>query len=141
MIRPRIEVEGMKELQSAIRKQQGKLPASIGEAHKEIGRFIIGKIPAGDPNAVGEGTGASVRPSATKREVMLLVGSGAAREKAATERNVPRAYPQWGRTEVQPFRSGRPHIVGVVEQYQDEIEQKFMDETVKALAPAFHDAE
>lgn len=130
MIRPHIEVEGLRELQSGIKRQQGKLPQSIGEAHKEIGRFIIGKLPSGNPNAVGAGASANVRPSATKREVLLRVGHGG--------RQV--SLNQWGKTPVQPFASGRPHIIGTVEQHQDEIEQKFLDETMKALSPAFFSA-
>ena len=126
-----IEVEGLKELQTAIKRQQGKLPASIGEAHKEIGRFVIGKLPAGNPHAVGAGSGADVRPSATKRDVVLRVGHGG-REASKY---------QWGKQAVQPFESGRPFIVGVIQDNQEAIEQKFMDETVKALSPAFFSAE
>lgn len=124
---PHIEIEGLKELQSAIKKAQGKLPASIGEAHKEVGRFVIGKLPQGNPNAVGSGSGATVRPSATKRDVVLRVGSGA---RGASKN-------QWGKVPVQPFVSGRPYIVGTVEKYRKEIEQKFMEEMMKALKPAF----
>ena len=140
MIRPHIEIDGLKELQTAIRHQQGKLPASIGAAHKEVGRFIIGKLPEGDPHAVGAGSGATVRPSASKRDVLLMVG-GKHRETLAASREVPSQFIQWGKTEVQPFRSGRPYIIGAVEEHQDEIEQKFIDEVTKALAPAFHDAD
>ena len=128
MIGAHIKVEGMKELQTAIRKAEGKLPKSLGEAHKEVGRFIIGKIPPGNPNAVGAGSGATVRPSASKRDVLLRVG-GAHR---LMHKN------QWGKGEVQPFESGRPYILGVVLENQEAIEQKFLDETMKALEPAFH---
>lgn len=128
---PHIEVEGLKELQSAIKKAQGKLPASIGEAHKEVGRFVIGKLPQGDPHAVGSGSGATVRPSATKRDVVLRVGSGA---RTASKN-------QWGKVPVQPFVSGRPYIVGTIKDNQDDIEQKFLEETLKAIGPAFFSAE
>lgn len=126
-----IEVEGLRELQAAIKRQQGQLPAALGQAHKDVGAFIIGKLPAGDPHAVGAGAGATVRPSATKREVLLRVGH---KDRVA-------ARNQWGKTIVQPFVPGRPYIVGAVEQHQDEIEQKFLDEMVKLLGPAFFEAE
>lgn len=122
-----IEIEGLKELQSAIKAAQGKLPASIGVAHKNVGAFIISKLPDGDPHAVGSGTGAFVRPSATKRDVVLRVGHGG-REASKN---------QWGKTPVQPFKRGRPFIVGTIEKHQREIEQKFLDEIMKALSPAF----
>ncbi len=131
MIQPHIEVEGLKELQAAIKRAQGKLPASIGEAHKEVGRFVIGKLPPGNPNAVGSGSGATVRPSATKREVILRVGSGA---RTASKN-------QWGKVPVQPFVSGRPYIVGTIKDNQDAIEQMFLDQIVKALEPAFYSVE
>lgn len=127
---PHIEVEGLKELQTAIKRSQGKLPASIGQAHKNVGSFIISKLPPGDPRAVGAGSGATVRPSATKRDVVLRVGHGG---RAASRF-------QWGKTAVQPFTSGRPYIVGTVERYRKEIEQKFIDEIMKALSPAFNSA-
>ena len=130
MIKPHIEVEGLKELQIAIKRGQGKLPASIGEAHKEVGRFIIGKLPPGDPHAVGAGASAQVRPSATKRDVVLRVGHGG--RQAAKN--------QWGKTPVQPFASGRPHIIGTVLENQEAIEEKFLDETLKAVGPAFFSA-
>lgn len=125
-----IEVEGLKELQTAIKRQQGKLPAAIGEAHKEIGQFIIGKLPEGDPHAVGMGSGATVRPSATKRDVVLRVGHGA-REGHK---------PQWGSKEVQPFESGRPYIVGAIQDNQEQIEEMFMKKYMDVLGPAFFKA-
>lgn len=135
-----IQVEGLRELQAAIKKQQGQLPAALGQAHKEIGAFVIGKLPPGDPHAVGTGAGATVRPSASKREVLLRAGSGARVDRAA-ERDVPMAYEQWGRRQVQPFARGRPYIVGAIEENQDEIEQMFLDQMVKVLGPAFFEAE
>lgn len=126
-----IEVEGLRELQAAIKRQQGRLPDALGQAHKDVGAFVIGRLPAADPHAVGTGTGATVRPSASKREVLLRVGHSG-REAS---RN------QWGKREVQPFAPGRPYIVGTIEQHQDEIEQRFLDEMVKVLGPAFFTAE
>jgi hypothetical protein len=127
MAGPHIVVEGLRELQAGIKKAEGKLPKSLGEAHKEVGRFIIGKLPAGDPHAVGAGSGASIRPSATKREVILRVGHGG----RTAHKN------QWGKREVQPFAAGRPYIVGTIEENQEAIEEKFLDETMKVLDDVF----
>ena len=140
MISPHIEVEGLRELQAAIRAQVGKLPDALGKAHKNVGAFIIGKLPAGNPNAVGAGTGATVRASATKREVLLMVGTNA-RTALAEKAGVGVAVEQWGRTEVQPFESGRPYILGTIEENEEAIGQFFLDEVTKALAPAFYSAE
>lgn len=122
-----IEVEGLRELQASIKQQLGKLPKEIGEAHKDVGNFVIGKIPEGDPHAVGAGTGARVRPSATKRDVLLRVG----------HTNRQAAWYQWGKQRVNPPAPGRPFIVGTIEKHQDEIEDYFLDATLKALDPAF----
>ncbi len=125
-----IEIEGLRELQQAIKRAQGRLPESIGQANRRVGNFIIQGLPPGDPHAVGARRGSQVRASATKREVLLRVGHGG-RESA---RN------QWGVQPVQPFRSGRPYIVGFIEAKQREIEDVFMAETMAALSPAFYDA-
>lgn len=126
-----IEVEGLNELQVAVKRQCGQLPKALGEAHKNVGRFVIGKLPEGDPHAVGAGSGAAVRPSATKRDVLLRVGHGG--RKAHKE--------QWGSVPVQPFQPIRPYIVGAIQDYEAEIEQTFLDEVTKALGPAFFSAE
>lgn len=122
-----IKVEGLREMQAALKKSQGKLPDSIGQAHKRVGQFVIAKLPPADPHAVGAGSGASVRPSATKREVLLRVGHS--KREAAKD--------QWGRKEVQPFAPGRPYIVGTVERYEDEIVEEFRKQVLEAVGPAF----
>jgi len=134
---PHLVVEGYEQLQRNIKQVEGKLPASIGEAHKEVGRFLISKIPQGSPNAVGAGTGAEIRASAKKRDLNIMVG-GAHRAKTAAERHVPTAYIQWGKKEQQPFKSGRPYILKYVKEYQDQIIEKFNDEIAKALDKAFY---
>lgn len=136
----RIQVEGLKEFQRDLKRQTGKLPKAIGEAHKNVGRFIVGKLPPGDPHAVGAGAGATVRPSATKREVLLMAGSAARVQRAEGRAAGVRAQ-QWGRREVRPFTKGRPYIVGVIEEYQEDILEEFLEQTVKALSPAFHSHE
>jgi len=128
---PHIKVEGLKELQADIKQRQGKLPTEIGQIHKEVGQFIIGKLPEGDPHAVGMGSGATVRPSATKRDVVLRVG-GAHREG--------KDYMQWGKAAVMPPVSGRPYIVGAIEDNQEQIEEMFMKKYMDVLGPAFFKA-
>jgi hypothetical protein len=124
-----IQIVGAREMQAALKKAEGKLPKALGEAHKEIGRFIIGKIGAGDPHAVGEGSGANVRPSATKRAVVLRVGHG----------KRSRHGDQWGRTPVQPFRSGRPYLIGALEENEQEIRNEYARQITKYLKPYFAD--
>ena len=127
---PHIEVEGLKEFQSDLKRQMGKLPAEIGQIHKEVGQFIIGKLPEGDPHAVGMGSGATVRPSATKRDVVLRVGGA--------HRDPGKDYMQWGKQVVQPFESGRPFIVGAIQDNQEQIEEMFMKKYMEVLGVAFH---
>ncbi len=126
MIKPHIEIEGLKEMQADLRKAQGKLPAALGQAHKNVGNFVISKLPPADPNAVGAGTGAMPRPSATKRDVVIRVGTGA-REAAKN---------QWGKTPVQPFVGGRPYIIGTVEANQNAIIWEFKKQLLEAVGPA-----
>jgi hypothetical protein len=133
MIRPHIQIDGLRELQRDLKASQGKLPKALGEAHKNVGRFVISKVPQGDPHAVGAGSGATIRPSATKRDVLLRVGYGAREHH----------FQQWGETRVMPFAPGphsRPHIVGTIEQNRGAIVEKFLDETMKALKSVFGNA-
>jgi hypothetical protein len=125
-----IEVEGLKELQRDIKQREGKLPAALGQAHKRVGAFVIGKLPEGNPNAVGAGSGADIRPSATKRDVIIRAGHAGREGKKD----------QWGKIPVQPFESGRPYIVGAIEENEDAISEMFLDELMDALSPAFYSA-
>lgn len=126
---PHIRVEGYRELQRAVSKAvDTELPKRIGGVHKEIGEFVISRL---QPKAVGAGAGASVRPSATRREVVLRVGGGHRSED-------PRIL-QWGKR--QTFPGGeppeRPNIVGIALRYQAEIEEMFLDGIDAALKPPF----
>lgn len=134
-----IRIEGLKEVQAALRNAENKLPKALGEAHKEIGQFIIGKLPQGSANAIGTGTGSVVRASATKRDVVLRVG-GAHRAAIAAKRHVGSRVPQWGKTEVQPFvgrRGNAPYIIGTMEDNRDEILEVFKQKYLKLFDPAF----
>jgi hypothetical protein len=95
-------------------------------------RFVIDHLePKPSPAAVGEGAGASIRPSATKREVILRVG-GSHRLHSPMQ--------QWGKKQVNPFhqpRNSRPFIQRTAEDREDELKEMLRDELTKALAPAF----
>lgn len=127
MARPRIDahiqVEGLRELQDGLRNAKGKLPTELGIAHRDVGKFIISRLPAGDPQAVGAGPGAKVRASSTKREVLLRVGY--------PQRGGRKA--QWGRELVQPFISGRPYIIQTVKVHEPEIVDYFMERVMQLV--------
>lgn len=132
-----IQVEGLKEFNRAVTAAKDKeLNRRIGQANKAIGQLVIDRLsPAPDPAAVGVGRGATVRPSATRREVLLRVG-GSHRPKPPLS--------VWGARRV--LRPGlqapdRPFIQGTAERHFDEIGQAWLDAMVDALAPAFAEAE
>lgn len=125
-----IQVEGLNELVAGIRRADPELAKRIGLVHREIGAMVISRLrPAPTPAAVGRGSGASVRPSSTAREVLLRVG-GSFRETRAQ---------QWGRRQQPPFQDTppRPYIVETARANQDEVEQMFLDGVERALKPPF----
>lgn len=128
----RIRVEGYKEFQRAVsRAVDTRLPKAIGEVHRDIGRYVISRLhPSPTSAAVGEGAGATVRPSATRREVVLRVG-GSHRSKRVQ---------QWGRRPIRLFQPAppRPHIIGTALAHQDHIERLLLEGISRALKPAFH---
>lgn len=103
-----------------------ELPGEIGKVHKEIGRMVISKL---RPPAVGAGAGASVRPSAAKREVLLRVGFGGRNRHAL----------QWGRRQVWPGGSApaRPDILGTAQDNEAEMIRMFEKGINRALVPPF----
>ena len=132
-----IEVEGLREFQRAVRKSTDReMPKRIGQAHKDVGRYVKRLVDSqARPEAVGAGSGATVRPSASKREVLLRVG-GKHRADFA-----PMA--QWGKKVVRPFRRApaRPYIRQIAERNRSRIEDRFLDAVADAVAPAFDDTE
>lgn len=125
----RIEVEGYKEFQAAARKARGELPKVLGQLHKDIGTFIISRL---HPPAVGSGAGARVRPSASKRDVLIRVGGG-------HRNNDPRKL-QWGKT--QEFDDDgrapeRPDILGTARKHQQRIEEMLLRGIEKNFKPPF----
>lgn len=129
-----VDWRSWKDLQRAIRKSADKdLPKRMGKANKKTGELVISKLqPQPTPRAVGRGRGAAVRPSASKREVLLRVGGahrGSHRE-------------QWGKNpdlSALPSPPPRPHIRQTVADHRDEIEQFWLAAISKAMSGAFHD--
>lgn len=132
--RAAVEIEGLQELQRAIRKSvDTDLPKRLGQAHKEIGQLVIDRLqPRPDPMAVGAGAGASVRPSASKREVLLRVGG--------KHRDAHAPLSQWGKRTV--GRVGRhapkrPYIKKSAEGELDDIGRLYLEAIARAMDPAF----
>lgn len=131
-----IEVEGLKEFNQAVRRMRSQaLNKRLGQANKKIGQLVIDRLsPRPTPAAVGTGKGASVRPSASKREVLLRVG-GSHRPKPPLS--------VWGARRVlrvgQPAPD-RPFIQGTAERYEDEIGDAYLTALVDAFGPAFYEA-
>lgn len=134
-----VDQDSWKRLQRAMRSAADKdLPKRMGQANKEIGGWFIDEKlePKPDPAAVGKGAGASVRPSASKREVLLRVGG------AHRAGHTPQM--QWGKRPARrPGQQApkRPYIRESVERNRDEIEQKWLEAISKAMDPAFHRTE
>lgn len=133
-----IEVDGLKEFQRETRRAvDTQLPKRLGEAHKDIGKLVISRLnPRPDPAAVGSGKGADVRPTATKREVLLRVG-GAHRASGPFTRMQPWGRVRVGRIGIQ--RPPRPHIIGTVERHRDEIGTAYLQAISAAMAGVFAD--
>lgn len=133
-----IRVEGWREFQAAVRKAtDSDLPKRLGEVNKQIGQLVISRLqPQPNSATVGAGGGATVRPSATRREVILRVG-GSRRVERADERHTPLRVQQWGNRSVNPPASGRPNIIGTALAHQGEIEKLLLDGIERALKPPF----
>ena len=128
----RIEVDGLKDFNRLTRKAVDRdLPKRLGQANKSVGQYIIARLPQGDPRAVGAGGGSTVRPSATKREVLLRVGGN----HRAGQDVAPALLP-WGRRLVGSFKGAprRPHIMGTVRDNRADIERTYMAAIRKAMA-------
>lgn len=141
-----LDQQSWRRFQRAVRRSVDRdLPKRLGQANKSIGAMVIAKLsPRPDPAAVGLGRGAAVRPSASKREVVLRVG-GAHRVNPSlpkpTSSNNRWALAVWGKRQG-PLafrkRPPRPHIRQTVEDHRDEIEQAWLKAVADAMKPAFH---
>lgn len=133
-----VRIEGLREFQRAARRAaDSDLPRRLGRAHKHIGRLVIARLrPRPTPEAVGKGAGAAVRPSASKREVLLRVGG--------KHRADHTPYMQWGKRpgrKVERDAPPRPYIRETVERNRDEIETAYLKAVSAAMAGAFADTE
>ena len=132
-----IKVDGLREFQFAVRRADADIPKRIGQAHKAIGDLVIQRLqPKPTAQAVGEGTGAAVRSSAAKREVLLRVG-GKHRARHSPQQ-------QWGKRQVGAVgtdRPERPYIMGTVERHRDEIGTAYLEAISQACNQAFHDTD
>lgn len=129
-----VDWKAWSDLQRAIRKSADRnLPKRLGQANKRTGKFIISKLtPRPTSRAVGEGRGAAVRPSASRREVLLRVGGS---HRSARKE-------QWGTRpdfSAMPTPPPRPHIRETVARHRDEIEQFWLEAVSDALSDAFYE--
>lgn len=118
-VQPRVHVEGVRELNRLLRRVGGRdLQRELGQVHKSIGTMVIARL-GGKQTGVGEGRGASIRPSAATREVMLRVG-GSHRDSLRR---------QWGREQRWPggMPPPRPHLIGAAVEIQPQIEDEYLD--------------
>lgn len=134
-----VDNDDWKRFQRAVRQSTDRdLPKKLGQANKKVGqRFISDWLdPKPDPAAVGQGAGATVRPSASKREVLLRVGG------AHRAGHTPQM--QWGKRPGRPIRQQappRPYIRESVERRRDEIQQFWLEAISEAMDSAFYDTE
>lgn len=130
-----IRVDGLREFQRAVRRGEDRdLPKRLGRAHREVGVYVIARLqPKPVPEAVGAGAGATVRPSASKREVLLRVGG-------THRRNPPLST--WGRRTIVLAagrrRPPRPYIRETADRHQRAIERVFLRSVTAAMNGAFH---
>lgn len=126
-----IEVEGLRELNRALRKaENGGAVKAVGRANKRVGRLAADRWlrPRPRPETVGTGAGSSVRPSAAKSRLQLRVGG------AHRAGYVP-AHP-WGRRwEISGGRrvGKRPFILGSLLDHRDELYELWIDEVAKEI--------
>lgn len=137
MAKPKaIEVEGLRELNKAIRKAvDTDLPKRMAQANKKIGELVISKLePRPVPEAVGAGAGSAIRPSASLKGVLIRVG-GKHRTGAPGQ--------QWGRVHVSSIGAApaRPFILGSAAAHEPEIAEAYLEGVIEAMEPAFHEAD
>lgn len=133
-----LDQQDWQRFQRAVRQSTDKdLPKRIGQANKKVGQKFVDDWlhPKPDPIAVGEGKGSTVRPSASKREVLLRVGGA---HRAGHTPEAP-----WGQQIVGNLRGApkRPYIRESVDRHETEIRDAWLHAISDAMDPAFHDTD
>lgn len=112
----------MDEVRAAFRRLGGpEMVKQLGQVHKRVGELVISRA-GGAQTGVGEGTGSTIRPSATTREVVLRVG-GRHRERIGRPA-------QWGVRETWTVAGDapvRPHLIGAAEAASNEVINAYID--------------
>lgn len=117
MVQPRLQIEGARELNRLLRQVGGRdLQKELGQVHKDVGRMVIARLGGAD-TGVGSGAGATVRPSAATREVLLRVG-GAHRTGGPVHR--------WGKRWNRRERGRRPHLIGAALAIEEQITDRYL---------------
>jgi hypothetical protein len=121
-----IVVEGMTELRANFRRLGGPdMVKELGQVHKRVGELVISRA-GGASTGVGTGTGATIRPSATTREVQLRVGG---RHRARFGK-----WRQWGIGQVWPPPS-RPFLIGAAREAEGPIIEEYLRGVRAVAAP------
>lgn len=119
MVQPRMQIEGAQQVSRQFQQIGGKeLKKEYGQVHKRIGERVIREA-GGKQTGVGEGRGASMRPSASTRDIQVRVG-GPHRE---TDKS------QWGTRQKWPGGDppDRPNIIEKARDIQGEIMDMYED--------------
>jgi hypothetical protein len=115
----RLEVDGMDEVRAAFKAMGGApMLKQLGQVHKRVGEIVIAKA-GGAATGIGAGSGATIRPSASTRDVQLRVG-GRFRANFGKWR-------QWGETQMFPPPEPRPYLVGAAIAAEDEILEAYVE--------------
>lgn len=129
-----VDRDSLRQFMAAVRSSTDtELPRRLGQANRSVGeKFIYQWLrPKPEPAAVGQGAGAAVRPSSSKRDVVLRVGG------AHRAGHTP--YKQWGRRAVNPFEPAppRPYIRESANDHLDEIQEAWLEAITEAMSPPF----
>jgi hypothetical protein len=127
----RVQIEGMDEVRKSFRKLGGpELVRQLGQVHKRIGEIVISRA-GGASTGVGAGAGATIRPSARTKDVVLLVGG----RHRSHVKNPGKGFDwrQWGVVQIFPPPGHRPYLIGAAISSQDEIYSAYLD-GVQAVA-------
>lgn len=132
----RLVVEGVPQLRRALRDVGGReLEKKLGQVHRDIGEMVIRRA-GGRNTGVGTGRGATIRPSAALREVLLRVGGTHRAQPLPSGRTTGIRLRQWGVNPIWPPPS-RPYLIGAAQDISGDIEDAYMDGVRKVWSQAW----